>query len=332
MTSVVGKRGSLQEENKLAFVLGGGGARGALQVGALRALLEEDLQPDLLVGTSIGAVNAAFIALNGLNPTSISALEETWHEAAQEDLLPSNYLWLTVRALFRRPSPHAADRLRGFFLGHGLSPDLRFRDLDVPELLLVSTDLDHGELVVYGRDPNQSVLEGLLASTALPPWMQPVEQEERTLVDGGVVSTLPIEPALNAGAREIIALDLLDSRSIIVDGQAFGSFISKVINAVEQRQAYLESALAKAHGVPLTHVKLHGPSPIALWDFQHTEDLFQTGYEITRKALEERRERLKTLLPDGTMLADSEQSAKTRRSLTTLLRRLITPNRPGDIP
>ena len=64
-----------------ALVLGGGGARGALQVGALRALLEAGRQPELLVGTSIGAVNAAFLAVRGLAPASLEALAGAWREA-----------------------------------------------------------------------------------------------------------------------------------------------------------------------------------------------------------------------------------------------------------
>ena len=57
----------MRNQGGLAFVLGGGGGRGALQVGALRALLEAGLQPDLLVGTSAGAVNATYLAMRGFN-------------------------------------------------------------------------------------------------------------------------------------------------------------------------------------------------------------------------------------------------------------------------
>jgi NTE family protein len=60
--------------NRLAFVLGGGGARGALQVGALRALLEAGYRPDLLIGTSIGAINAAGLALWGVDLAGVDAL------------------------------------------------------------------------------------------------------------------------------------------------------------------------------------------------------------------------------------------------------------------
>jgi NTE family protein len=89
-------------KKQLAFVLGGGGSRGALQVGALRALLEAGYRPDLWVGTSIGAVNATFLALRGFNQESLTALVGVWQDAVRADLLPSNYLWLTIRTLFNR--------------------------------------------------------------------------------------------------------------------------------------------------------------------------------------------------------------------------------------
>lgn len=125
-------------DGRLAFALGGGGARGALQVGALRALLEADIQPDLLVGTSAGATNAAFIAVRGFTPESLAELETAWHDAAEADLLPANYLWLTVRMLFNRAGVHPYYRMRDFFIAHGLSPDLRFGDLEGPRLILVA--------------------------------------------------------------------------------------------------------------------------------------------------------------------------------------------------
>jgi NTE family protein len=269
----------------LALVLGGGGARGAFQVGALRALLEADIRPDLLVGTSIGALNATYLALHGFTGAGLDALVAAWHDAAEADLLPSNYLWLTTRTIFNRAGWRPDHRLRDFATAHGVSPGLRFKDLPGARLILVSTDLNSGRPALYGVDPQQSVLEGLLASTALPPWMHPLEKGRQFLMDGGVVSNLPIEPALAQGAREIIALDLSDPREVPVDEHGFGPFLSKIMNTVEQRQLELELALANAQGVPVHRVPLHGDTPQAIWDFQHPDALVGRGYAITRTAI-----------------------------------------------
>lgn len=270
---------------RLAFVLSGGGARGALQVGAIRALLEAGFRPDLLVGTSIGAANATYLAMRGVSLDAIEGLVEAWHTASEADLLPANYLWLTLRVLFNRGGRQPTDRIRNFLVAHGLPPDLRFGDIQGVRLILVAADLNAGCPVLYGLEPQQSVLEGLLASTALPPWVHPLEKDGRFLIDGGVVSNLPVEPALALGAQSIIALDLADPRVIPTGGPSFGPFLGKLMRTIEKRQTDLELALAAAHGVPVRHIVLRGDEPIPVWDFQHTDELIARGYEIVHREM-----------------------------------------------
>lgn len=272
----------------LAFVLSGGGARGALQVGALQALLEAGFRPDLLVGTSIGAANAAFLAVNGVSLQTVDALSQTWRDAAAADLMPVNYLWLTLRVLFNRTGWRSYHRMREFFIAHGLSPDLRFSDIRGVRLILVAADLNSGRPVLYGADPEDSVLEGLLASTALPPWVRPMEKEDMLLMDGGVVSNLPVEPALAQDARSIIALDLADPRCIPIGDERFGPFLAKLMRTVEQRQTDLEMALAAERGVEVWHISLMGPEPVQGWDFSQTEELMARGYAIVCEELARR--------------------------------------------
>jgi NTE family protein len=268
-----------------AFVLGGGGARGALQVGALRALIEAGILPKLLVGTSVGAVNASFLALEGCSLDAIDRLETAWHAAAAQDLLPDSYLWLTVRALFARSGPDVHDRLRRFFVSQGLDPKLRFRDLTGPRLVLVATDLWSGSTVLFGTSPEQLVLDGVLASTAIPPWVRPLDQGDHLVMDGGAISNLPIEPALSQGATEIVALDLSDPRPVGPATRGFGPFLFQLVHTVEQRQVYLEKRLADAHGVPVHHVPLQAAMPMAVWQFERTIPLIDRGYALMREYL-----------------------------------------------
>jgi NTE family protein len=268
----------------LALVLGGGGARGALQVGAIRALLEMEFRPDLMVGTSIGAVNATYLAARGLSLEAVDGLVEAWHAAAAADLLPANYLWLTLRVLFDRAGWRPTHRMRDFFVGQGLSPDLCFGDIRDVRLILVAADLNAGCPMLYGTDPQQSVLEGVLASTALPPWVYPLQRGGQLLMDGGVVSNLPVEPALEQGAAEIIALDLAD-RPSVAGTHGFGPFLGKLVQTMEQRQAALELALAAERAVTVHRVVLRSDEPVPVWDFQHTDELIARGYEITRREM-----------------------------------------------
>jgi NTE family protein len=283
---ITGLEGSSAMKKNLAFVLGGGGGRGALQAGALRALFEADIYPDMLVGTSAGAVNAAYLAMRGVNLAGVDALEKAWLVAAGLNLFPANFLWLSIRALFNRPTPVVAHRLQEFFLSQGLSPEMRFADITGVRAYLVAADLSNGKTVVYGRDSQENLMEGLLASTALPPWVSPIEKPDQRLIDGGAVSTLPIEPALSQGATEIIALDLQDNRMIPTEAQGFGPFMAQVINTVENRQKELELALAAARGVRVRLVHLEGPEPTPLWDFTRSAELIECGYRQMWRAID----------------------------------------------
>lgn len=274
---------------KLAFALSGGGSRGALQVGAMYALLECGLHPDLLIGASIGAANASFLAVNGFSKDSLDLLSIAWRLARKSDLLPSNYVWLTMRAMFGRSSSDPSRRLKEFFISHGMSPELRFSDIQQHQLVLVSADLNTGTPILLGDQPDDRVLDALLLSTALPPWFMPVRSQDRYLMDGGLVSNLPIQPALTLGATEIVALDLIDSRDILAGGSRLRGFLDRLIYSVEKRQADLERELAEARGVPILYLGLTGETPVPIWDFQHTDELIAQGYEIAHHLIENQR-------------------------------------------
>jgi NTE family protein len=270
----------------MAFVLGGGGARGAFQVGALKALLEAGYQPDLMVGTSVGAINAAFLALRGANLESIQQLIEVWSEASHANLMPTNYLSLTLRKLVGRSADYTGHRMRDFCIHHGLTPDICFKEIKGMRLILVAADLNSGQPVLYGTQPDDSILEGVLASTALPPWIPPLEKDGRLLVDGGAVSVLPIEAAIKAGASEIIALDLNDTRAYLQSANNLVNLFGKMVATANHRQAELELALADALGLPVRHIRLLGVDPIAIWDFELTETRIARGYALTRDIIE----------------------------------------------
>jgi len=271
---------------QLAFVLSGGGARGALQAGALRALLEAGIHPNLLVGTSVGAINSAYLAVHGVNLASIESLARAWREAASSELLTSNYVWATLSAFFNRSGRGAYQRMRDFFIAHGLTPDLRFGDLQGVRLIVVAAELNCGCPVLYGTDPQQLVLDAVLASAALPPWVPPIEKDGQLLMDGGAISNLPIEPAVAQGATEIIALELADPREILAEVRGWLPLLSKLRNMAERRQTDLELEVAAARGVPVRRIGLQCASPVAVWDLGRADELISRGYEITRREID----------------------------------------------
>lgn len=262
-----------------ALVLGGGGARGALQVGACRALFESGYQPEMIVGTSIGAANAAGLALWGVNLDGVAALEKAYQVFAESQWMdtPGRLVWhtLTGQTFF------TGKKAREVLIKFGIGPDLRFDQFPHLRLGLISADMNSGRRLIYGMEPGQSVLEGVLYSVSVPPWFAPTENEEQFIVDGGALSNLPIEPALHMGATEIIALDV----SVFPNLSESSSKLSqpeRAISSLVQHERYLEFTLAKASGVPVQHLRLKSEPPTPMWDFSNYRELIAIGYKAAR--------------------------------------------------
>lgn len=177
-----------------ALLLCGGGSRGAIEIGLYKALLEENIPIDLIIGTSVGAINGALIAA-GYTPAQMAVL---WSGFERKTLFPFNWriLWQgwTAPALFR------ADRLARVL--KSALPVRRFEELRIP-LIVTATDLQSAEALYLDSG---DLLPALLASTALPPYLPPVECRGHHLIDGGVVANMPIGEAIARGATRIFAL------------------------------------------------------------------------------------------------------------------------------
>lgn len=197
-----------------AFVFSGGGSRGALHVGAIRALLEAGISPDLLVGTSIGAWNAAWLARC---PTieGAEALAALWTNAQPGQLLLGRQLPFSsrTRALSGLLMLSALRRLvRGeasLYSDAGLRRMLaeRFASLTFEELALplsvIATDLTHGGRAIFRSG---AIVEAVLASSAIPGIFPPVTINGATYADGGMVDGCSVETAIEMGARRIFVL------------------------------------------------------------------------------------------------------------------------------
>ena len=270
---------------KRALVLGSGGSRGALQVGAIRALYEMGFSPDMITGASIGAANGSFLAVNGFNQKGINQLQRVWETTIEKDLMPTNLWWQFMRGLFTRGKGFSQDQIRTFAIHNGITPDLHFSDLKDIELYPVASDLNAGLPVIFGEKPDDSILESMLASMALPPWIAPIENNGRLFIDGGATSNLPIEAALRHGASEIVALDLSDPLDGNTQSQNISDLLIKLDQAVEKRHRWLELELAEAYGVPVKHIVLTGVTPVQIWNFRDSKELIERGYQLAYRAM-----------------------------------------------
>src|ERR671918_803238 len=190
-----------RRREKVAFVLSGGGPLGALQVGAMKAMFEHGIVPELVVGTSVGALNAAFIAFDPTREGSLK-LESTWKSLANDDLFPTSRLKAPWTKFLMRGDRVFENTGIGKLVVDGLG-DAAFEDAQIP-LGVVTADLESGEERVFTSGP---VLPALLASTALPGVYPPVLIDGRKYFDGGVANNVPVAPALALGAGTVYVLD-----------------------------------------------------------------------------------------------------------------------------
>ena len=256
-----------------------------MQAGALRALIEGGYTPDLVCGTSIGAINGAFLAVHGLNSAGVQKLEQSWKMTVNKDLLPTNLWWPVMRVFFGREKGISEQKIIDFATSNGLNPELRFEDIQQFRLYLVAADLNTGSQVIFGTDPQELVLESVLASMTIPPWIVPQEKNGQYLVDGGAVSNLPIEAALLQGATEIIALDLFNPHDLQQKANGLTPLMIKLDRTVGKRQIHMELGLANARNVPVRHIHLATEQPVPIWDFRQSVELIECGYQLARQEM-----------------------------------------------
>jgi len=188
-----------QVATRTAFVLAGGGSRGAAQIGMLASLMARGIRPDVVYGSSVGAVNAAgFVA----DPTSIGVerMATIWRRLTSEDVFPHGRVPAPWRFLQQRESVHRSDGLRRVIeTGAGID---RFEDTLVP-LQVVATSLADGGAKWFSSG---SLTEAVLASSALPSLLPPVRIDGGVYIDGGVVDNVPISRAMEQGCNRIFVL------------------------------------------------------------------------------------------------------------------------------
>ena len=186
---------------RIAFVLGGGGHRGAYEVGMLKALVEAGIRPDVVVGTSIGAINGVAIAAD---PSSamVERLADTWHGISAGKAFRGNVIARTVNAVRYRTHLHSNHPLR--HLIEGVVPARQFEDLEV-HFECVAACIEDAAEHWFSSGP---LVDAVLASSALPGVLPAVELDGKHYIDGGVVNSIPVSRAIEVGATELYVLQV----------------------------------------------------------------------------------------------------------------------------
>ncbi len=182
----------------IAFVFSGGAARSAAQVGMLRATLAAGLLPQLVAGSSTGALNAAATAIS--IDTAADVLERVWIDLGNDAKLTT--VWRSaVRGIASTQGKRTGAILRKH-LATAL-PDLAMDDAPLG-LTLVATDLATG---LATQCTTGTVLDAVMACTALPVILPPTPHGDTYLIDGGVAANVPVTQAVERGARSIVLFD-----------------------------------------------------------------------------------------------------------------------------
>jgi NTE family protein len=186
---------------RTAFVLGGGGVLGAVQLGMLRALLDAGIRPDLVVGTSVGALNGAALAALPAEEV-VDRLAAAWRSADTRALFGAGNVARLREFVRTGVAAHSAEPLRR--MAASMLGDLRIEDLPVP-FTCCAANIESAAEHWFESGP---VVPAVLASAAVPGLLPPVVIDGRHYLDGGLVHSIPLGRAVELGAERVFVLQV----------------------------------------------------------------------------------------------------------------------------
>ena len=251
----------------IALVLGGGAARGFAHVGVIRALEQEKVPIDMVIGTSVGSLIGAIYAYD----TNSFELEWTAFSLEKDQVFDYG-----IFSMFTDMGPVKGDKLEAFIKSK--VPVTNIEDLKLP-FAAVATDLNRGTRVVIDHGP---VARAVHASSAIPGVFNPVEHQGKLLVDGGVMDNIPISVAREKGADIVIAVDI--SENVI------NFNITNLIDVTLQsiNIMFRENVVHKLKDADVLIVPAVGD--VGMLDFSQKKRCMLAGIEATKKVMPEIRE------------------------------------------
>jgi NTE family protein len=268
----------------VAYVLGGGGVLGAVEVGMVRALLEADLKPDLIVGTSIGAVNGVLVASDP-TATVIDRLTELWASPQAREVFGGSAARQVARIARAGTHLHTAGPLRRM-LTRELDGAVDFSDLAV-RFECCAASIERAAEHWFTSGP---VVDAVLASSAVPGLLPPMALDGEHYIDGGIVNSIPIGRAVQLGARTVFVLQVgridrpLTAPKNVLD-------VARVAFEISRRHRYARE-LAEVPGSVAVHVLPAGAgsarddSPLAYRDLKVAMSRITRAYEASTTYLE----------------------------------------------
>lgn len=263
----------------VAFVLSGGASLGAMQAGMVEALYERGIVPDLICGSSVGAVNGAFLASRPPTVETARELGDVWRSLRRSSVFPTNPVTGLLGLAGRRDSLLPDSGLERVVRSH--LEFVRLQDAPIP-LYVTATDLLSGEAVRLSRG---DALDAILASASIPGVLPPVAWHGTHLVDGGVADNTPLTHALELGASELYVLPTGSACALAAPPHgAIGMMVHAITVLIRRRM--LDDILHHAGGAEL--VVLPPPCPLTVLplDFSQADALIITARADARTFLD----------------------------------------------
>jgi len=272
------------------WVLGGGGARGAAQVGVIHALFEAGVEaPAAIVGTSVGALNGASIAaFPSLAGTMM--LREVWlsrQAAAVFEAHPLGVIMSGLRRDFLSVMPQ--QNVRNLIdRAQALTGISTFEQLRTP-LAVVATDMNAGKPAVFRSG---DLAQALLASTAIPGVFPSVRIDDREHVDGGVVENTPLDIAVDDGAREIVAISLMAGGEYEQAPASWPELIARTLQLSLHHHMLSDYERLRERARIVVLCPITAPTATWVMKRQHVEAVMDAARKSTGELLRQRGSRL----------------------------------------
>lgn len=272
------QRGS---SGSVAVVFSGGATLGSFEAGVIDSLARVGFRPSLLVGTSIGALNAAFWAYHPA-PDVGAALHAAWRSGAEAGIFPRWPGSMLLKLFQDKPAGDASHLRR--FLTSIIGERRSIEDAQTP-LLIVAADIVRGEPYVIRRG---ALVPALMASSAIPGLYPPVELGGRLLVDGSLVANADLEVVAGTEIKDVILIDLMAPASKS-ELKGTKELVEQALTVALVRQTELER-IAVGRRLRLATVRLHVQHRPDLWDFENSGRLYdlgrESGHRLVRSHLE----------------------------------------------
>jgi NTE family protein len=267
------------ESMSTAFVLSGGASHGAIQAGMLEALYERGIKPDLIVGTSVGALNGAFIATRPPTVETAHELGLIWRGLRRSTVFPINPLTGALGLLGLRSNLVADSGLRRLIAAE--LPVEHLEESAIP-LHVVATDVLRGRDVRLSRGP---ILDAVLASAAIPGVLPPVRWQGRELTDGGVTNNVPVADAAALGARRIYVLAAGSACELETPPKGAVAMVLYGIGLLMEHRLSNDMA-GLSPDLDVSLIRPPCPMTIQPTDFSHADELIEWGRESARRYLD----------------------------------------------